>query len=165
MKFMYLVLASYIMMPLLSYSADTVTINVTGNIVASPCIVNGGSNSLNVDLGNIQATALSTPGAASTPVTFTLSVTNCPNGTSTVRADFDGSASHDAPNLYENMGTAGNVYIALYDGVTGDSLGQDVLCLNLFKATVQRRFPSRLMRIRLMVLQRQVQLIRLSFSR
>lgn len=139
MKFMYLILASYIMMPLLSYSADTVTINVTGNIVASPCIVNGGSNSLNVDLGNIQATALSTPGAASTPVPFTLSVTNCPNGTSTVRADFDGSASHDAPNLYENMGTAGNVYIALYDGVTGDTLGPGY---TLFKPVQSDRTAS-----------------------
>ena len=118
-----LVLSLSAMIPFLSYSADTVNINVTGNIVALPCIVNGGASSLNVDLGNIQATALAAPDSSSTAVPFTLTVTNCPTGTSTVRADIGGSASHDAPNLYENSGTAGNVYVVLYNGVTGDSLG------------------------------------------
>ena len=36
--------------PIFSCSADTVNINVTGNVVASPCIVNGGGSSLNVGL-------------------------------------------------------------------------------------------------------------------
>lgn len=49
-------------------SADSVNIGVTGNIVASPCIFNGGSNSLDVNLGNIQATNMATPGSTSDPV-------------------------------------------------------------------------------------------------
>ncbi|WP_110915182.1 fimbrial protein [Enterobacter roggenkampii] len=109
--------------PIFSCSADTVNINVTGNVVASPCIVNGGASSLNVDLGNIQATALAAAGSSSTAVPFTLTVTNCPTGTSTVKASIGGAASHDSPNLYMNSGTAGNVYVALYDGVTGNMLG------------------------------------------
>ena len=134
-----LVLSLSAMIPFLSYSADTVNINVTGNVVASPCIVNGGANSLYVDLGNIQATALAAPGSSSTAVPFTLTVTNCPTGTSTVRADIGGFASHDSPNLYENSGTAGNVYVVLYDGVTGDYLGPGTI---VFKTVQSDRTAS-----------------------
>ena len=155
-----LVLSLSAMIPILSYSADAVNINVTGNIVASPCIVNGGANSLYVDLGNIQATALAAPGSSSTAVPFTLTVTNCPTGTSTVRADIGGLASHDSPNLYENSGTAGNASVVLYDGVTGDYLGLALQSLKLSRVTVQHRWRLKLAHILFMVIQRPVQLIR-----
>lgn len=48
-----------------AFTADSVNIGVTGNIVATPCIFNGGSNSLDVNLGNIQATNMATPGSTS----------------------------------------------------------------------------------------------------
>ena len=47
------------------FSADSVTMGVTGNIVASPCIFNGGNSNLDVNLGDIQATNMATPGSSS----------------------------------------------------------------------------------------------------
>lgn len=44
--------------------ADPVTLNITGNVVASPCVVSTGSVSQTVDLGQlIQASTLQTAGA------------------------------------------------------------------------------------------------------
>lgn len=49
-------------MVLPAMSADNVDIKVTGRIIAAPCVFNGGSENMNVDLGNIQATNMFTPG-------------------------------------------------------------------------------------------------------
>lgn len=45
-------------------AADSVNLGVTGNIIASPCVFNGGSANLDINLGNIQATNMATPGVA-----------------------------------------------------------------------------------------------------
>ena len=74
-----------------AFSADSVSVGVTGNIVASPCIFNGGNSNLNVNLGDIQATNMVTPGSSSDPVAFNLLFTNCPAGTRSVTASFTGN--------------------------------------------------------------------------
>ena len=51
-----------------TFATDSVSVSVTGNIVASPCIFNGGNNSLDINLGNIQASNMATPGSSSDPV-------------------------------------------------------------------------------------------------
>ena len=61
--------------------ADSVNIGVTGNIVASPCLFNNGNTNLDINLGNIQASNMVTPGSSSDPVTFDLLFTQCPVGT------------------------------------------------------------------------------------
>ena len=53
-------------------AADSVNLGVTGNIIASPCVFNGGSANLDINLGNIQATNMATPGSTSDPVPFNL---------------------------------------------------------------------------------------------
>ena len=77
-------------------SADSVNIGVTENIVASPCIFNGGNNNLDVNLGNIQATNMATPGSTSDPVPFSLLFTQCPTGTQSVTVAFTGSPDPEA---------------------------------------------------------------------
>ena len=105
-------------------AADNVNINVTGNIIASPCIVNGGSTGLTVDLGNIQATALSSPGSSSAPIDFTLSITNCPAGTSSVTTIFTGTPDTVAgSSYYKNSGTATNLAVQLTQVSTGNAVG------------------------------------------
>ncbi|WP_024547421.1 fimbrial protein [Siccibacter turicensis] len=100
--------------------ADPVTINVTGNIVASPCTVSGGSNSLTVSLGDIQASTLQTAGAASPKKDFILSFNDCPAGTTSIGIVFNGSQDPDAgKNYYQNNGTAKNVAVALIEKSTG----------------------------------------------
>ncbi|HEX4503370.1 MAG TPA: fimbrial protein [Scandinavium sp.] len=105
------------------FAADTVTINVTGNVVASPCTVNGGSSTLDVKLGDIQAATLSAAGAVSTAVPFSLKFTDCPAGTKSVSAAFSGTPDPDAGGYYKNNGTAKNVAIGIYQTSTGFGKG------------------------------------------
>jgi len=87
--------------------AEPVNINVTGNVVASPCVVNNSKTSYDVDLGQtIQAADLATAGAATTPVAFDLTMASCPSGTKKVIVTFTGTADTDQPTMYKNTGTA-----------------------------------------------------------
>ncbi|WNN47063.1 fimbrial protein [Siccibacter colletis] len=104
--------------------AEPVNINVTGNIVASPCTVNGGSNSLSVSLGDIQAASLQTAGATSPKKDFSINLTDCPAGTTSVKVVFSGTEDTDAgKNYYKNSGTAKNVAVALVEKSTGNLKG------------------------------------------
>lgn len=88
--------------------AAPLNINITGNVVASPCTVNNGNNDLNVDLGTtIQASTLVTAGSSTPPKGFSLSLTGCPVGTNNVTVTFTGTAAA-APqtSMYSNTGTA-----------------------------------------------------------
>lgn len=107
-----------------AFTADSVNIGVTGNIVASPCIFNGGSNSLDVNLGNIQATNMATPGSTSDPVPFSLLFTQCPTGTQSVTVSFTGSPDPAAgADYFMNSGSATHVAIAMRDAQTGTLKG------------------------------------------
>lgn len=101
-------------------AADTVNVSVTGNIVASPCVFNGGNNNLDVNLGNIQASNMATPGSSSEPVPFNLMFTQCPAGTRSVTVSFTGNPDPIAgAGYYMNSGSATHVAIAMNDGATG----------------------------------------------
>ncbi|HEX4503369.1 MAG TPA: fimbrial protein [Scandinavium sp.] len=107
-----------------AFAADTLTINVSGNVVASPCKVNGGGTSLSVPLGDIQSTTLSAAGTSSTPVAFDLKFTECPAGTNSVIATFTGTADPVAgTSYYQNAGTAKNVAVGLIQVDTGNLKG------------------------------------------
>lgn len=101
-------------------AADSVNVNVTGNIVASPCIFNGGNNTLDINLGNLQASNMATPGSTSDPVPFSLPFTRCPAGTRSVTVSFTGNPDPIAgADYYMNSGSATNVAIAMSEAATG----------------------------------------------
>ncbi|MCK7356328.1 type 1 fimbrial protein [Enterobacter roggenkampii] len=101
-------------------AADSVNVNVTGNIVASPCIFNGGNNTLDINLGSIQASNMATPGSTSDPVPFSLPFTRCPAGTRSVTVSFTGNPDPIAgADYYMNSGSATNVAIAMSEAATG----------------------------------------------
>lgn len=103
-----------------AFAADSVSVGVTGNIVASPCIFNGGNSNLDVNLGDIQAKNMVTPGSSSDPVAFNLRFTNCPAGTRNVTASFSGIPDPVAgPDYYMNSGTASNVAVAMSEAGSG----------------------------------------------
>ena len=105
-------------------SAENVDIKVTGRIIASPCIFNGGNSNMNIDLGNIQATNMFTPGSSSEPVSFNLLFTRCPQGTLSVMTGFTGTPDPEAgEHYYQNNGTATRVAIAISDATTGLLMG------------------------------------------
>lgn len=107
-----------------AFAGDTVTMNITGNVVASPCVVNGGTGNIDVDLGNIQATTLAAPSSSSPEVPFDIKLTSCPTGTSGVVATFAGTSDPVAgAGYYTNTGTATNVAVALIQASSGTLKG------------------------------------------
>lgn len=107
-------------------NADPININITGNVVASPCTVNNSSSNLNVSLGDaIQATDLAAAGAGSTLIPFDLSLTACPLGTSNVKVTFTGTPDTASPTMYKSTGTATNVAVELSEQGTDTILSNN----------------------------------------
>lgn len=100
--------------------ADPVNINITGQVVASPCEVNNNNSDLNVNLGQtIQASTLATAGAGTAPTPFNLSLKSCPVGTSNVTVTFSGTAAaNPQTDMYLNTGVATPLAVELSSGAT-----------------------------------------------
>lgn len=105
-------------------AADVVSINVTGNIIASPCEIKSDSSNIAVDLGqNIQATDLLHPGDASPWVPLDVNLINCPAATTKATILFQGTADSVNPaDMYRNTGTATNLAVQL-QGAGGQPFG------------------------------------------
>jgi len=101
-------------------AADTSQITITANVVASSCTVD--TTSLQIDLGNIEASTLLTAGQFSPwSDEKTITLSKCPASTTGVDAVFTGVADTDDTNGYKNTSSgATNVSIELAkpDGVT-----------------------------------------------
>ncbi|HCB1917217.1 TPA: type 1 fimbrial protein [Citrobacter braakii] len=98
-------------------AGQAVNIDITGQVIASPCVVNSSNTSLAVDLGtSIQANDLATAGSATAWKDVILKLTNCPASTSSFTVSFAGTADTD-PDFYQNTGTATNLKLELTDNV------------------------------------------------
>lgn len=91
--------------------AADVTITVNGRVVAKPCTVS--TPQAAVDLGELYTFNLIHAGASSPWHEITLSLDNCPVGTSRVTATFSGVA--DRSGNYRNDGDAQNISLQLQD--------------------------------------------------
>lgn len=87
-----------------SAQADSVVVNVTGQIVPASCTVLPFPA---VNLGDIKDTDMATVGSASQPVAFSLQLTGCPTTTKNVTALFSGAADTMDSNLYKITQGAG----------------------------------------------------------
>lgn len=108
----------------LSQATDPVSLQVTGNIIASPCKINNDSINKIVPLGdNIELASLQTAGGASPWVNFTLDVDSCPQGTTKVTMTFHGTADATNPaDMYVSTGEAENVAVQV-QSQAGDAMG------------------------------------------
>lgn len=106
-------LALSLIVCLISFSAFTadVTVTVNGKVIAKPCTIV--TSDMNIDIGDLFTFNLVSPGSSSEWHDFNLKLSNCPVGTSRVKATFSGSA--DSSGYYRNSGTAGNIQIQLQD--------------------------------------------------
>ena len=96
-KYIHLALAGLYLGTTISVAgAEPVNINITGKVIASPCVVASGSN-INVNLGDIPAADIAAAGTTSTPVNFTINLTSCPVGTTSVVVTFTGTEDPDFP--------------------------------------------------------------------
>lgn len=113
-------IAGTITLPVL---AEPTTINVDGNIIASPCEVSSDSitKTIALDGGNgFQAKDLQTPGASTEWVRFDIVIKECPEGTNNVTITFSGTPDDTNPeSMYVNTGTAKNVAVEIqsHDGL------------------------------------------------
>ncbi|MGU3483717.1 fimbrial protein [Enterobacteriaceae bacterium C34A] len=107
-------------------AGDPVTLNITGNVIASPCEISSDSITKTIDLGGgnpIQASTLQTAGSATSWIPFTIGLVNCPAGTTKATIQFHGTPDTDNPaDMYKNTGTAGNIAVQL-QGSGGDQFG------------------------------------------
>uniref|UniRef100_S0DGJ7 Putative fimbrial protein n=1 Tax=termite gut metagenome TaxID=433724 RepID=S0DGJ7_9ZZZZ len=94
-------------------NADPVTLNITGNVVASPCQIASDSVTKSVNLGTaIQASNLQTAASSSDWVNFTIDLVSCPAGTTSATMTMHGTAdTNSTGDLYKNTGTATNVAV------------------------------------------------------
>ncbi len=107
-----------------AFAGDPVTLNITGNVIASPCQVSSDSITKSVDLGqNIQASTLQTAGSVTDWVNFDVNLSSCPAGTTKAIMTMHGTADLANPNdMYRNTGTATNLAVQL-QSQAGDQLG------------------------------------------
>lgn len=110
-----------------AFAADPVTLNITGNVVASPCQVSADSKNMTIDLGNgsdLQTADLNAAGSGSDWIKFNVALQNCPAGTDSVTATFHGTAdTSDVESLYSNTGTAENVAVQLEGQAASEPFG------------------------------------------
>lgn len=105
-------------------AGDPVTLNITGNVIASPCQVSSDSITKSVDLGqNIRASSLQTAGSATEWVNFDINLNSCPAGTTKAIMTMHGTADPANPwDMYRSTGTATNTAVQL-QSQAGDQLG------------------------------------------
>lgn len=96
------------------YAGDLVQINITGNIIASPCHIDASNLTQNINLGDdLQTSALNSPSRGTDWKDFSIKLTDCPAGTTQVVATFHGTPDEEEPSYYKNAGTAKNIMIQL----------------------------------------------------
>ncbi|MGR2663374.1 fimbrial protein [Chromobacterium haemolyticum] len=110
-----LALISGAMVPGLALAADG-NMSFTGNVTANTCVIN--SPDLTIDMGDVPASALATPGARAGQTRFEIALTGCTEGVAKVAAKFEsGTAdlSTGRLGLTADVNQAKNVQIAIYD--------------------------------------------------
>ncbi|CAI2065856.1 type 1 fimbrial protein [Serratia fonticola] len=86
---------------LAAHAADT-TITLNGRVTAAACTINN-SGSYTYTMPDVTAATLNAANSfSSTWKTFDVILSNCPAGTSSVTATFDGTADSNDPNKYAN---------------------------------------------------------------
>lgn len=104
-----------ILIPSYGYSSDPVKINITGRVIAAPCIVDlPDGNTVHVDLGmDISVSDLNSPDSHSTWVPFVIKLRDCPPGTRNSTMALSGVPDPDDNQRYKNTGDAENITVEL----------------------------------------------------
>ena len=97
--------------------ADSVAVNISGNIVASSCTVKSGS-SFSVLLPDIDVLKLAKNGDTSPFVDFDLELEGCSAGVTKVTATYGGTVSPLSSDSFKNTGSATNIVLYLQDSAS-----------------------------------------------
>lgn len=119
----YIALTALILISAFSQLAKAETVRITGRLVSSACNLGAlNNNPLNISLGRAigraQLNVADMSKAMSTPVNFTLVLTNCPPTTTRVTAMLSGTPDANDPTLFavsNSLGMASGVGIQVTD--------------------------------------------------
>lgn len=98
-----------------SVLANSVQLNITGTVKASPCEVESNNGKIEVPLGDIEAASMASANSSSGFEPFDMRLKNCPVSTTKVTATFSGTPSDESVDMYKNTGDAGSIQIELVD--------------------------------------------------
>ncbi|MEX2988717.1 fimbrial protein [Serratia fonticola] len=98
---------------MMSGTVQATDLNISGMVVATPCMIEAGSVNQDVDFGQVRLTEMSAAGNASEWVPFEIQLANCPQGTTSVTATFSGTPAAADATLYANAGTATNAAVQM----------------------------------------------------
>lgn len=101
--------------------ADAITVNITGNVIAAPCTIDG-ATSQDVKLDDIVVSKLQKAGDTGTAKSFDLKLKDCPDSTSRVTASYTGTVSPLYTDSFINTGTAGQLALWLKDSANATIL-------------------------------------------
>lgn len=122
-------------------AADSTVINIKANIVASSCAVE--TDTLNIDLGDVDVRELSTGGKKSPWSDIkNIVINDCPAGVTSVKATFSGTPGLSTSS-FKSRGTARNVAVYLADDNPTETILQNGTTLELPVASGGVIFPVR----------------------
>ncbi|WP_413498179.1 fimbrial protein [Buttiauxella gaviniae] len=111
--------AATILMPAASALASDGTVNFTGEIIPSPCVVDiGTNNTMTVDLGKVAISSFTGVGSKASATKFILRLKDCPIDLFSARFKFDGTGydgDDSVLKLTQEVGVAKGVAIELSD--------------------------------------------------
>lgn len=93
------------------------TINFSGNITGTACVVDTSAITQPVNLGTVSASALNGSGTTAAATRFNIVLTDCPESISSAKVRFDGVTNPINPSILalNNNATASNVGVAIYE--------------------------------------------------
>ncbi|WP_061708445.1 fimbrial protein [Pseudenterobacter timonensis] len=95
--------------------ADSVAVQIRGNILANTCSVDSASQNLTVDLGQAVASDFKDVGDTGSWKAFDLTLSKCPPTTTLVTATFNGQPDSEHPTKFANTGSAQGLALELAD--------------------------------------------------
>lgn len=98
-----------------AFADEGTALNISANIVASPCTLSEDTVHGNVSLGSFYTNELSNRGDATGWVPFALKLTECPVTTTVVSVVFTGDSDESNPDFFKNMGSSSHVAIEIKD--------------------------------------------------
>lgn len=108
-----LILTTIIVVPTVMAGAENISINISGNITASPCTIDTNTVSQTVDLGRSYAHNISV-GSGSEWKAFQLTLSKCPAYWKNATVTFTGNAATD-DDFFANSGSAKGVVLQISD--------------------------------------------------
>lgn len=100
--------------PIALASSDS-ALAITGNVLASPCIIAPDTVKGDVDLGEVFSSRLHNAGDSADWAAFSLNLTDCPATTTKVVVHFTGTPDPDYPVFFTNTGSSEHVAIEVAD--------------------------------------------------